>query len=75
MIPALPTDRSLLGGLLGGHLSAQDADLCLMLPEFEVQWGSTFPLSLRLARFGDNLLFFCPLQFVPYWTALKLSRG
>ena len=49
-------------------LSSQDADLCLMLPESEVRWGGTFPLSLRLARFRDNLMFFCPVQFVPYWT-------
>ena len=60
--------RQTEGAAIGGLLSAQDADLCLMLPESEVPWGSTFPLSLRLARFRDNLMFFCPLQFVPYWT-------
>ena len=60
--------RQTEGAAIGGLLSAQDADLCLMLPESEVPWGSTFPLSLRLARFCDNLMFFCPLQFVPYWT-------
>ena len=60
--------RQTEGAAIGGLLSAQDADLCLMLPESEVRWGSTFPLGLRLARFRDNLMFFCPLQFVPYWT-------
>ena len=50
------------GTAIGGPTSAQDADICLLAAESEVPWGTTVPLSLKLARFKDNIMFLCPSE-------------
>ena len=42
--------------------SAQDADICLLADKSNVHWGTTVTLSLRIARFRDNIMFLCPLD-------------
>ena len=55
------------GTAIGGPTSAQDADICLLADESTVPWGTTVPLSLKLARFRDNIMFLCPLEHCQYW--------
>ena len=59
--------RQAEGTAIGGPMSAQDADICLLADESEVPWGTTVPLTLRLARFRDNIMFLCPLKYCQFW--------
>ena len=59
--------RQAEGTAIGGPTSAQDADICLLADESEVPWGTTVPLSLKLARFRDNIMFLCPLKYCQFW--------
>ena len=59
--------RQAEGTAIGGPTSAQDADICLLADESEVPWGTTVPLSLKLARFRGNIMFLCPLKYCQFW--------
>ena len=59
--------RQAEGTAIGGPTSAQDADICLLAAKSEVPWGTTAPLSLKLARFRDNIMFLCPLKYCTFW--------
>ena len=60
-------NRQCEGAAIGGYLSAQNADITLMAAEADVPWGSTLPLRVKIARFRDNIMFFCPLPEVQFW--------
>ena len=64
-------NRQCEGAAIGGYLSAQNADITLMAAEADVPWGSTLPsrvnLVSKVARFRDNIMFFCPLPEVQFW--------
>ena len=55
--------RQAEGTAIGGPTSAQDTDICILADESEVLWGTTVPLSLKTARFRDNIMFLCPLKY------------
>ena len=55
------------GTAIGGPTSAQDADICLLLDESTVPWGTTVPLSLKLACFRDNIMFLSPREHCQFW--------
>ena len=60
--------RQAEGTAIGGPTSAQDADICPLADESDVRWGTTVPLSLRIARFRDNIMFLCPLDQCEFWS-------
>ena len=58
------------GTAISGPTGAQDADVCLLKDESTVPWGTTGPLSLKLTRFRDNIMFLCPLEHCQFWAHL-----
>ena len=49
------------GVVIGGFMSAQHADICLMATESRVPWNSVFDDNLHIGRFRDNIICLCPL--------------
>ena len=49
------------GVAIGGFMSAQHADICLMATESTIPWNSVFGDDLHIGRFRDNIICLCPL--------------
>ena len=55
------------GTAIGGYISAQDADIYLMEREASATWVFLLQ-NLFLARFRDNLMYFCPAKDLHFWS-------